>query len=509
MAKILVAGGAGYVGSAVCAYLIDRGHQVWVLDDLSRGRRALVLGDGFTHARIGDRETVRDLLEREKFDGAMHFCAFSLVAESVLKPDLYRENNVSQTRAFVETLSECGVRAMVFSSTAAVFGNADVDLISESTPKNPINPYGETKLEVESYLARLAVRSPFHSVVLRYFNAAGAELALRVGEWHEPETHLIPRLIESARSSGVAEIFGTDYATLDGTCVRDYIHVEDLAAVHEAALIGLIARARLQTREGSFSDYNLGSQNGSSVKEIVDATERVLGKKLERRLLPRRAGDPPKLVADSDKARRELGFKATKSLDEIIDSAARWAEKRSQLRPAIFLDRDGTINSDPGYVASPDKMELFSFSAEALAKLKAAGYWLIVVSNQSGVGRGLIREEDLPRIHDVMDLQLGPAARIDHYEFCMKTPQDPANRRKPKPDLLKAAAQVLPIDFSRSYMIGDRLTDLDAGRSAGCKASILVKTGEGEEWAKNAKPGQAQLIARDLAEAADWILAQK
>jgi len=245
MAKVLVTGGAGYVGSAASAWLIDHGHDVWVVDDLSTGHRELALGRGFTQARIGDSDTLVALLTRERFDCVMHFCAFALVGESVEKPQKYFENNVLQTRALLDALVQTADKGkppkFIFSSTCAIFGDPGDAAISESSPKKPMNPYGESKLEAERIMAEYARDRGLQAIALRYFNAAGAEPKLRVGEWHSPESHLIPNVLEAAATGRPMELYGNDYRTPDGTCVRDYVHVWDLAAAHAAAMDRLIA----------------------------------------------------------------------------------------------------------------------------------------------------------------------------------------------------------------------------------------------------------------------------
>lgn len=507
MAKVLVAGGAGYVGSAACAWLIDRGHEVWVLDDLSTGHRELVLTPRFVQARVGDVSVVRPFLQRERFDCVMHFAAKSLVAESVREPALYFENNVEQTRLLLDMMLEAGTRCFVFSSTAAIFGDPGDQVIDEELPKKPINPYGETKLEAERLLQRLASEKGLRAIALRYFNAAGAEPGLRAGECHEPESHLIPNILKAAAEGRAVQLFGRDYPTPDGTCVRDYVHVSDLAAAHEAAMSRLLADG---DGKGSFEAFNLGSEQGFSVREVIAACEKALGRKIAVEEHPRRPGDPSRLVASSRRAREQLGFRVSPdSLQRIVASAWAWETKRREPRKAVFLDRDGTINEDPGYLSRPEQLVLLPDVAEALAELRRAGYLLVVVSNQSGVGRGLIEAGMLPRIHDRLGEMLGSSdARIDHYELCTHRPEDSCECRKPKPKLLVDAARALRIDLSRSYMVGDKLSDLGAGRAAGCRGVALVRTGEGARTEKELISGQADFIADSLKQVAGWIARQ-
>ncbi len=507
-------GGAGYVGSSTAAWLIGRGHDVWILDDLSTGHLELTLGRGFTRARLGDLTTVVPLLRRENFDCVMHFAAKSLVAESVARPALYFENNVEQTRLLLEAMVETSRELksqprFIFSSTCAIFGDPGDRAIAESLPKNPTNPYGATKLEVEGMLQKMAAEQGLQSVALRYFNAAGTEALLRVGEIHEPETHLIPNILKAVTEDRPVQIFGTDYPTPDGTCVRDYVHVSDLAAAHEAAMNRLLAKPQ----GGSFEAFNLGSEAGFSVREMISACERVVGKKIQTVEKPRRPGDPPRLVADSSLAKKELGFKArSNSLESILASAWAWHRKQAEPRRAILLDRDGTLNVDPGYLDHPDKLQLFPGVAEALAKLKRAGFRLIVVSNQSGVGRGLIPPEMLPKIHERLGELLKPyGVQIDHYALCIHHPDANCDCRKPKPKLLLDAAQHLNVDLTRSFMVGDKKSDVEAGRAALCGKVALVLSGCGRDAEKELALSSTRpdFTGESLEDIARWILSSE
>ena len=489
MPKVLVVGGAGYIGSTTCAWLIDNGYQIWVLDDLSTGHRELALGEQFILGKAGDVERVRSILASEKFDCVMHFAAHSLVAESVQKQAFYHENNVEETRRLLDVLLESGVRRFIFSSSCAVFGDPGDLPIDEYLPASPLSPYGKTKLEVELILKNLAQERGLRSIVLRYFNAAGAEPQLRVGEWHEPESHLIPSVLKSLLKGETLQIFGTDYPTPDGTCIRDYVHVWDLAAAHGAALKRLLAPAETGSEasnegfhkgfdEGSYEAYNLGSGSGFSVREIIQASEKATGGSAKVIESKRRPGDASKLVASSRLAFQVLGFNPQyTTLQQMIASALAWEKKRSGiLRKAVFLDRDGTLNPDPGYLSDPSQMSLIPGVAEALVLLRQAGYLLVVVSNQSGVARGLIREEDLPKIHQRLEDLLRPwCIKIEHFALCLHHPEEHCACRKPKPKLILDAARALQIDVTQSYMIGDRQTDIEAGVAAGCKQSILVE----------------------------------
>jgi UDP-glucose-4-epimerase GalE len=525
MAKVLVVGGAGYVGGTTCAWLLDHKHEVWILDDLSTGHlsfvKRLVGLKGFTNARAGDGVSVTQLLERERFDCVMHFAARSVVSESVLKPELYFENNVLQTRALLDSMLAAGVKRFIFSSTCAVFGDPgqSVQRIHESLPQKPINPYGETKLEVEKGLETLAREKGLEAIALRYFNAAGADAAGRVGEWHEPETHLIPRILQAALRDEPMDLYGTDYPTPDGTAVRDYIHVSDLAAAHEAAMNRLL-NGEGAREGGRFEAYNLGSEDGYSVREMITACERAIGRKLKVLEKPRRAGDPPRLVGDSSLARKVLGFKVGESsLDRIFASAWKWEQGLEDLkkagalkmgRKAVFLDRDGTINVDPGYMSDPKQMGLIPGAGEALGLLKKAGFALVVVSNQSGVARGIIAPDALPRIHARLDELLAPfGATIDRYELCIHHPDAGCECRKPKSKLILDGARALSLDVASSYMVGDKHSDVQAGKNAGCKASVLVRTGHGLDTEPKLLAGEADFIGNSLADAAQWILAQE
>lgn len=483
MASVLVVGGAGYVGSSVAAHLHDQGDQVWVLDDLSTGHRSLVLDSvrsagRFIESRAGDRSVIESLLRSEKFDAVFHFAAKSLVGESVTHPDLYWENNVGQTKALLDAMVASGVKRLIFSSTAAVYGDPGDLEISEELPENPINPYGETKLAAERVLSQYGDDHGLRSIALRYFNAAGAESRLRVGEHHEPETHLIPNLLAAALADHPISVFGSDYDTRDGTCLRDYVHVEDLAAAHAAAF-------RRMMQEGSaskgFEAFNLGSESGFTVKEVITAAEKITGKKIQRNFLPRRPGDPAKLVAVATKARHSLGFKPRdNAMDSILRTALQWEVKKRAPKKAIFLDRDGTLNPDPGYISDVDKFELFPGVVEALRELQTAGFLLVVISNQSGIARGKITHDQLHRIHEKLDRLLAMhGIHIHHYALCLHHPEENCECRKPKPKLILETAARYSIDLSRSFMIGDKLSDVEAGRNAQLAGSFMVGTGHG------------------------------
>jgi UDP-glucose 4-epimerase len=318
--KLLICGGAGYVGSHMVRYLVGRGHEVVVYDDLSTGHRQAVPKDvAFVHGDIGDAARLTRLFATHRFDAVIHFCARSLVGESVTEPYTYYRNNVANTLVLLAAMREAGIQRLVFSSTAAVFGHPKTAAIDETHPTEPINPYGQSKLMVEHVLADAARAYDLRSVALRYFNAAGADPSASIGEAHDPETHLIPNVLKAVLGQGAAlKVFGDDYDTRDGTCVRDYIHVNDLASAH------LLAIDYLAGHEGAFR-FNLGNGEGFSVREVIAAAERVTGKPVPHAVAPRRAGDPATLVASSALARSELGWEpAITRLDEILASAWQW-----------------------------------------------------------------------------------------------------------------------------------------------------------------------------------------
>jgi UDP-glucose 4-epimerase len=301
-------------------YLIANQHEVVVYDDLSTGHRdAVDEGVPFVHGDIGDAVTLWRLFATHRFDAVIHFCARSLVGESVIDPYQYYRNNVGNTLVLLAAMREAGIQKLVFSSTAAVFGHPISDTIDESHPTDPINPYGQSKLMIERVLGDAARAYGLRSVALRYFNAAGADPSASIGEAHNPETHLIPNVLKAILGQGAAlKVFGDDYDTRDGTCVRDYIHVNDLASAH------LLAVEYLEEHEGAFT-FNLGNGEGFSVREVIAAAERVTGRPVPHQIAPRRPGDPATLVASSLKARQRLGWQPHIALlDDILASAWQW-----------------------------------------------------------------------------------------------------------------------------------------------------------------------------------------
>jgi UDP-glucose 4-epimerase len=314
--KVLVTGGAGYIGSVVVEQLIKHGHEAVVYDNLSKGHAAAVMPEAaFVEGELADRDKLVRALDQHKIAAVIHMAASSLVGESAQNPHLYFTNNVSAGVSLLDAMLEVGVKKLVFSSTAATYGEPETMPITEQTPQNPTNPYGESKLAVEKMLRWYDQVYQLRYVSLRYFNAAGA--SERFGEDHDPETHLIPNVLRvAAGKAGHLDIFGEDYPTPDGTCVRDYIHVVDLADAHVLALNVLEKRSEI---------YNLGYGSGYSVAEVVEMARQVTRRWISTEAAPRRPGDPPVLIASSDKIRRDLGWNPRHSeLDRIIESAWRW-----------------------------------------------------------------------------------------------------------------------------------------------------------------------------------------
>jgi UDP-glucose 4-epimerase len=301
--KLLVTGGAGYIGSVVSRQLLDAGHEVVVLDSLERGHReAVAPGARLVEGDLRDRDAVHNVLS-EGFDGVLHFAALALVAESVSHPELYYHNNVVGTLNLLDAMRAAEIPRLVFSSTCAVYGQPDEVPISEAAPPRPTSPYGASKLAVDGMIHDYCAAHGLGAVSLRYFNVAGA--GGDAGEDHEPETHLIPNILRTALGRNPhVDVFGTDYPTPDGTAIRDYIHVEDLSAAHLLALDG--------TRPGEHRIFNLGNGAGFSVRQVIDAAREVTGHEIPVREAPRRPGDPPQLVAASERIRSELGWKPEK-----------------------------------------------------------------------------------------------------------------------------------------------------------------------------------------------------
>lgn len=318
--NILVTGGAGYVGSHAARFLARAGHEVWVYDNLSLGHRGAVEPGRLIVGDLTDRAALMDALKRHAVEAVLHFAAFSLVGESVENPAKYYQNNIGGSLSLLECLREASVLKLVFSSTTATYGAPTTIPITEDEPQRPINPYGFSKLVVEQALADYAKAYGLGYAALRYFNAAGASPDGDLGEDHAPESHLIPIVLQAALGQRQRiTVFGEDYPTPDGSCIRDYIHVDDLADAHLRAL------ERLQAGQGMC--LNLGTGRGHSVREVIAACRRVTGKPIEETIGPRRPGDPPELVADSRRAQQQLGWRPRYvELDDIVRTAWRWHE---------------------------------------------------------------------------------------------------------------------------------------------------------------------------------------
>ena len=326
--NILVCGGAGYVGSHALPFLRSAGHDVWVYDNLVAGHRAacgeapLIVGD------LHDSNALIRAMRTARIDAVMHFAAFAAVGESVQDPEKYYQNNVVGALNLLAAMRICDVKKIVFSSTTATYGVPDEMPISESTPQLPINPYGFTKLVIEQALDDYAQAYGFSYAALRYFNASGAAASGAIGEDHDPESHLIPIALQVALGQRPdIKVFGTDYPTPDGTCIRDYIHVDDLATAHVAAL------ERLEP--GTNFQLNLGTGRGHSVREVIEACRKASGRSITAIESDRRPGDPPELVADSTKAQRELDWKPKfVAIDDIVETAWRWHSSHPNGYPA-------------------------------------------------------------------------------------------------------------------------------------------------------------------------------
>lgn len=318
---ILVCGGAGYIGSHAVYRLIEKGERVAVVDNLQTGHRKAVHPEAiFYEGDIRDRHFLSNVFKKHEIDTVIHFAAHSLVGESVKQPLAYYNNNVYGTEVLLDVMNEYGVKQIVFSSTAAVYGEPKQIPIQETDETNPESPYGETKLAMEKMMKWVNVAHGIRYISLRYFNVAGA-YGTMLGEDHRPETHLIPLILQvPLRKREEIHIFGDDYDTPDGTCIRDYIHVLDLVDAH------LLAVEKLRNG-GESNIYNLGNGNGFSVKEVIEAARRVTGHPIPEKVVPRRPGDPARLVASSEKAKRELGWKPIyTSIEEIVASAWEWHE---------------------------------------------------------------------------------------------------------------------------------------------------------------------------------------
>jgi len=327
MAHILVIGGAGYIGTHMVKRLLADGCKVIVLDNLATGHADLIPGGTFIQGNLGDRVLLDGLFQENKIDAVMHFAALSLVAESVDRPLKYYGNNVAQNVTLLEAMVRNGVNKLIFSSTAAVYGQPHESPVGESHPCRPVSPYGKSKLMVETMLKDCDRAYDLKSISLRYFNAAGADDSASIGERHEPESHLIPLVLKTATGQRKdVRIFGSDYHTADGTAIRDYIHVNDLVDAHMLAF-GALMNGMDTTQ------YNLGNGKGYSVKEVIDSARKITGKEIQTIVTDRRTGDPEVLVASSEKIMRELGWQPKYSdLEVILETAWQWHRKEHKPR---------------------------------------------------------------------------------------------------------------------------------------------------------------------------------
>jgi UDP-arabinose 4-epimerase len=328
--RILVAGGAGYIGSHTSKVLAGKGHVPIVIDDLSTGNEWAVRWGSLIRGNIGDRDLVARVLRNEKIDAVLHFAASAYVGESMTQPQKYFQNNVVNSLNLLDAMREAGVTQIVFSSTCATYGNPLHLPLNESHPQNPVNPYGESKLFIEKALHWYGAAYGLRWIALRYFNAAGADVEGEIGEAHDPEPHLIPLVMQAARGDlPKVNILGTDYGTPDGTAVRDYIHVEDLAQAHVLAIQHL-------ANGGESAAFNLGTGRGYSVRDIIGAVERHSGCKVPVVERSRRPGDPERLVASAELALNVLGWKPIHDLDSIIATAWAWEVSKSRIQPSTF-----------------------------------------------------------------------------------------------------------------------------------------------------------------------------
>jgi len=321
--KILVTGGAGYIGSHTVRQLLREGHDVTVVDNLSKGHRHNVPANRLYEVDLADTDSLTRLIRKKKCEAVIHFAAFIAVGESMREPARYFINNVGGSMSLLDAMVQTGVKHIVFSSTAAVYGNPHTSPIREDFPIQAVNPYGESKVMVETLLGWFDQIHNLTSVCLRYFNASGADPAGGLGEEHEPETHLIPLIFRAIQTGNPITVFGADYPTADGTCVRDYVHVTDLAQAHILALDYLMSG-------GASDKFNVGTGRGHTVLQTIAAAEEVTGRKAPYVVGPRREGDPPELVASSDKLRERLGWSPKYAdLRTIVEHAWRFAQERA------------------------------------------------------------------------------------------------------------------------------------------------------------------------------------
>ena len=328
--SVLVAGGAGYIGSVMVRALMDAGESPVVFDNLSAGHRRLVPKNvPFVKGDLRNFKHICATLKKHKVNAIMHFAAAALVGESMQNPLKYYDNNVLAGVLLLRAMQEAKVKKFIFSSTCAIFGEPKRIPILEDDPKSPTNPYGESKLMIETMLKNHANATDFRYVALRYFNACGAHTSEKIGEMHDPETHLIPNILKMLTGEKKElHLYGDDYDTPDGTCIRDYVHVEDIADAHLLALDWL-------RRKKTCGIFNLGAGKGYSIRDVISAVERVTGKKVPVRVVARRSGDPSRLVASPEKARRTLGWNPKHNLQSIISSAWAWEQKQPKKKKII------------------------------------------------------------------------------------------------------------------------------------------------------------------------------
>jgi UDP-glucose 4-epimerase len=328
MSKILIVGGAGYIGSQTNYWLLERGYETVVFDNLVYGFESNIPKESiFINGDLSHIDQIKNVFESHAFDGVIDFAAYTYIGESVLNPHKYYQNNVVGTMNLLNVMNQFGVKNIVFSSTCATYGIPEIIPITENEKQNPINPYGFTKLVVERMLKDYSHAYGLNSIALRYFNACGADLELRTGESHNPETHLIPLIYRAIETGQPIQVFGNDYQTPDGTCIRDYVHTLDLASAHERALKHLL--------NGTIrcDQINIGTGKGVSVMEIINKVEEITGQKVPFTIAPRREGDPDKLVADNSKALEILNWKPIFSdLDKVISSSWNWYKKQHNIR---------------------------------------------------------------------------------------------------------------------------------------------------------------------------------
>lgn len=322
--SILVTGGAGYIGSHTCKKLFEAGYSPVVIDNLIYGHKEFVKWGPLYQGEISDSDLLNKVINTHQIQSAIHFAAFAYVGESVSNPEKYYKNNLENGLLFLNTLIKNKVNKLVFSSSCATYGEISTNPINEKTQTNPINPYGKSKRMFEQILQDYQIAFNLSSVALRYFNAAGADKELEIGEDHQPETHLIPLAIKAAYDPDYTlTVFGNDYKTNDGTCIRDFVHVSDLANAHTLAI------QKIENTSSDFRIYNLGTGKGTSVKEIINTVEKITNKKVKIKFGERRAGDPDKLIASNEQAKLELGWDLNNSsIENIIETACRFYQKR-------------------------------------------------------------------------------------------------------------------------------------------------------------------------------------